>query len=89
MKRWSVAVGVVLAVVVIVACYPRMVGADVFTLYRNSVLDANMRIHIATFDTYESGPSYNKENCETTRPLFQRQPGVTVKYWCEKGRYTE
>lgn len=58
----------------------------VYTLYRNSALDANMRLHVATFDADE-GEGYNRENCESARSLFSRQPGVTVKYWCEKGYY--
>jgi hypothetical protein len=56
------------------------------TLYRNSVLDAAMRIHVATFDASE-GASYNAANCDIARRLFQDQPGVTVAYWCEAGGY--
>ncbi len=59
----------------------------VFTLYRASSLDANMRIHIATFDAAESSPSYNQENCAITAGLFAQQLGVTVRYWCEKGTF--
>jgi hypothetical protein len=29
---------------------------------------------------------YNRLNCETARQLFAAE-GVTVRYWCEKGRY--
>ncbi len=63
-------------------------GADdrIFTLYRGSTTDPNMRIHIASFDANEK-EEYNRENCEIARQLFQAQPGVKVKYWCEKGRY--
>jgi hypothetical protein len=57
-----------------------------FTLCRNSVVDKNMRIHVATFDATES-EAYNRENCETAQTLFQTQPGVMVRYWCEKGRF--
>ena len=59
---------------------------DVFTLYRDSALDANMRIHIASFDTVD-GKEYNQENCRIAANLFKAQPGVTVRYWCEVGRY--
>ena len=45
-----------------------------------------MRVHIATFNADED-ESYNKENCETAQELFQKQSGVTVKFWCEKGKY--
>ena len=58
----------------------------VYTLYRNSVTDANMRVHVATFDADEK-EGYNKENCGIAQELFQQQPGVTVKYWCEKGYF--
>ena len=57
-----------------------------YTLYRNSVLDTAMRIHVATFDE-ASGDSYNGENCRIASELFAKQSGVTVRYWCEKGRY--
>ena len=57
-----------------------------FTLYRNSITDAGMRIHVATFDASESA-EYNWGNCEQAQALFQSQPGMLVKYWCEKGRF--
>ncbi|MER2518965.1 MAG: hypothetical protein ABTR92_21665 [Candidatus Accumulibacter phosphatis] len=57
-----------------------------FTLYRNSVLDENMRIHVATFDA-AGGEAYNRGNCEQAQALFQAQPGVKTKFWCEKGRF--
>lgn len=59
---------------------------DSYTLYRNSVSFADMRIHVATFDA-EDGEQYNKENCNLARELFVKQPGVIVKYWCERGRF--
>jgi hypothetical protein len=59
---------------------------DTYTLYRSSPLDASMRIQIASFDS-KDGEAYNKENCEIAEKLFENQPGVTVNYWCEKGRY--
>jgi hypothetical protein len=45
-----------------------------------------MRIHVATFDAAD-GDKYNRENCNLARDLFAQQPGVTVKYWCETGRF--
>ena len=56
------------------------------TLYRNSVLNENARYHIATFDTNE-GDAYNWENCQLAAKLFQAQPGVTTRFWCEKGKF--
>ena len=57
-----------------------------YTLYRTSVVTPAARLHIATFDAREDA-SYNHENCETARSLFQDQPGVKVTFWCEKGTY--
>lgn len=68
----------------LVACGPS--EGEVFTLYRNSVTDGNLRIHVATFDAHEK-VEYNHGNCEQTQALFQNQPGVTAKFWCEKGRF--
>ncbi len=58
----------------------------VYTLYRSSVMVENMRIHVATFDADEE-EKYNCENCETAASLYQNQPGVVAKFWCEKGYY--
>ncbi len=55
-----------------------------YTLYRNSVIDKTMRLHVATFDA-KDGEKYNQENCEIARELFQKQDGVITKFWCEKG----
>lgn len=57
---------------------------DTYTLYRNSPSFADMRIHVASFDT---GDGENYKNCQVARELFEKQPGVTVRYWCEKGKY--
>lgn len=57
-----------------------------FTLYRNSIMDENMRIHVATFDATD-GEAYNRGNCEQALLLFQAQPGAKTKFWCEKGRF--
>ncbi|PDS27987.1 hypothetical protein CO650_28855 [Rhizobium phaseoli] len=57
-----------------------------YTLYRNSFLDANMRLHVASFDSAD-GEAYNSENCRIAAGLFAEQPGVQVRYWCEKGRF--
>lgn len=59
---------------------------QIFTLYRNSVTDENMRIHVATFDASEN-EEYNRGNCEQAQLLFQNQPGVKTKFWCEKARF--
>ncbi|BAL23504.1 hypothetical protein [Azoarcus sp. KH32C] len=59
---------------------------ETFVLYRNSVTNQNMRIHVATFDAAD-GEAYNKENCDQAQELFQAQPGVATKFWCEKGTF--
>ncbi len=64
----------------------RVADGDSYTLYRSSVADSTMRIHVATFDATE-GEKYNQENCEQARELFQAQPLVRTRFWCEKGRY--
>ncbi len=57
-----------------------------YTLYRNSVMDKSMRIHVATFDSTD-GEAYNRENCEQAATLFQAQSGVKTKFWCESGHF--
>jgi hypothetical protein len=59
---------------------------NIFTLYRTSLIGQQMRVHVATFDTANGG-EYNQENCETARQLFQSQPEVKTRFWCEGGRY--
>ena len=59
---------------------------DQYTLYRNSVIDKNLRIHVASFNTNE-GNDYNMENCNVAKELFQSQPAVQTTYWCEKGAF--
>lgn len=59
---------------------------DTYTLYRNSGFDANERIHIATFNTND-GEAYNSENCKLAATLFESQPNVVTKFWCEKGHF--
>ena len=61
---------------------------NVVTLYRGSVVSGVSRVHVATFDAYESY-GYNWENCNIAADLFKAQEGVKVKYWCEKGFYKE
>ena len=58
----------------------------VYALYRSSVLGEDQRYHVGTFDADEK-EDYNRENCEIAKGLFQKQPGVKVRYWCEKGYF--
>ena len=68
------------------ACSNSGAEGESFVLYRNSVTDESMRIHIASFDASD-GEKYNRENCEQAQQLFQAQPGLKTKFWCEKGRF--
>ena len=79
-----------LAVAVALLAAPAWSQSDqeVYTLYRNSVLDASMRLHVATFDSRD-GTDYNAENCNLAANLFQHQDGVQTSFWCEPGRYRE
>jgi hypothetical protein len=61
-------------------------GNEIFTLYRNSGTNENMRIHVASFDATD-GEVYNRGNCEQAQLLFQAQPEVKTKFWCEKGAF--
>jgi hypothetical protein len=72
------------AAALVSACNPS--DDKVFVLYRNSVTDQSMRLHVATFDSID-GEAYNRGNCEQAQQLFQSQTGVKTKFWCEKGRY--
>jgi hypothetical protein len=65
-------------------------NAVTYTLYRNSVVMEDARIHVATFDAADaSAEQYNNENCQAARDLFQQQPGVRTEFWCEKGRFRQ
>ncbi len=59
---------------------------DTYTLYRSSIV-GTLRIHVATFDAAGESEEYNRENCFTAQKLFENQPGVLTRFWCEKGRY--
>jgi hypothetical protein len=65
-----------------------MISSDTYTLYRNSPIDVKMRIHVASFDASD-GADYNAGNCDQAARLFQSQPGVTTRFWCEKGRFNK
>lgn len=58
----------------------------VFTLYRNSAVNGALRMHVATFDAAD-GKAYNMANCSHTADLFESQPGVKTRFWCEPGRF--
>ena len=72
------------AIVVLAGCDQ---SDNTYTLYRSSSVIEDARAHVATFDAYYKDKGYNQGNCFIARDLFTNQPGVTVRNWCEKGRY--
>ena len=62
------------------------VSDHVYTLYRTSLVPGVDRVHVASFDTGE-GELYNRDNCFQAQELFQKQPAIQTKFWCEKGRH--
>jgi hypothetical protein len=95
-------VSVVLATVMLVACersepITAAPEAETATLYRNSFLVSEMRIHWATFDA-DDGPGYNTNNCMMAARLLNanliasadaegKQPYPSVGFWCEPGTF--
>lgn len=89
-------VGAILCIVA-AACSNEGTEVAVFTLYRSVSSDEMFRVHVATFDatgSNQKGSDFynwsNAKNCERTATMFQAQPEWRgVKFWCEKGRFTE
>lgn len=79
---------VVLSMIVVAPAWAETADREVYTLYRNSVTDPTMRIHVGTFDT-TNGAKYNAETCNEAADLFQHQDGVRTRFWCEQGRFHE
>ncbi|NSZ00530.1 hypothetical protein G6M70_09410 [Agrobacterium tumefaciens] len=77
-----------IALLLVASCEPVWQRGGVYTLYRSSIVDGVQFVHVATFDA-SGGEDYNRENCSIAAELFARQPGVSVRYWCERGRARE
>lgn len=76
------AIATVLCLSLLSSCWS---NDDSYSLFRSSALDGSMRVYIASFNAPDGADDgYNKENCAIAAQLFQSQPGVTVRYWCEK-----
>lgn len=58
-----------------------------YTLYRETATGDRGRVHVATFDAEYEAPGYNRDNCAQAAKLYLAQPGVSVRFWCEKGRF--
>ena len=69
----------------LVGCDFQLSDAAVYTLYRSSPVSGE-RVHVASFDAKQR-EAYNRENCDLAQRLYSQQPGVSVRYWCEKGRF--
>lgn len=72
--------------------------AHTYTLYRNSTFGTGERVHWATFDTSESSPIYNLNNCLMAARLLNANVDASaeaegkprdpsVGFWCEPGKY--
>lgn len=87
----------------IIACLAALSGCDapsqtqsqtdVWTLYRDSEITPNMRLHVATFDSAErafgGGASYNQQSCMETADLYAANDPAHKNWWCEPGRFRE
>src|SRR5690606_2831845 len=82
-------------------CSPQgSVGRDrAVTLYRNSPLASEVRVHWATFDASDVS-NYNLGNCQMAARILNanlrasaeaeaKQPTPNVGFWCEVGAYSE
>jgi hypothetical protein len=59
--------------------------AVTYTLYRDSVVIPDARLHVATFDSAD-GAQYNSENCLVARDLFQQQPDSQDEVLVREGK---
>ncbi|MDQ7020123.1 MAG: hypothetical protein Q9M33_13295 [Robiginitomaculum sp.] len=65
-------------------------GNNTYTLYRNSEILPNARIHYATFDSKEGGkftPDYNEKNCREAAAIYRKYDPAKKNWWCEKGKF--
>jgi hypothetical protein len=68
--------------------------SESYTLYRNSNLDENRRLHWASFDAAGESGWDNVTNCEMAARLLNehfrsldRRAHRDVQFWCEPGPY--
>jgi len=73
----------------------RVPDSQVYTLYRSSNIDSNIRIHVGTFDARSfddasDNKRYNYEMCSDAQLNFnERNKDSSVRFWCEEGRFRE
>src|SRR5262245_54725452 len=78
-RKWS---AFALLVMVLAGCEES--DNSTYTLYRNSFIEGNPKVHVASFDS--SDGKYNRNTCDLGRELFQKnlKPGWEQhRYWCE------
>ncbi len=92
------AVAAACAVISLTGCSEQK--ASTATLYRNSFISAGLRVHWATFNSGESDPSYNLNNCLMAARLLNanltasakaegKKRDKSVGFWCENGPFRE
>ncbi|MDX6769896.1 MAG: hypothetical protein SF051_10210 [Elusimicrobiota bacterium] len=82
-----------LALLAIAGCSNSSDG--IYTLYRTTGDSNYMRLHWATFDADQVGSereNMNLQLCQISAKYLQvelarQEPGSSVKFWCEKGRF--
>lgn len=74
----------VLAALTLAGC-DRDASHQIYTLYRSSVTNVP-RVYVATFDAKE-GNNFNRDSCLYTQELYDKQPDIKVRFWCEQGRF--
>lgn len=87
---------ILICIVVLPACEEKdpesKSGSHIYTLYRGGALDKSMRMQFALFPTKGEKAEWNKENCEKISDHLnetQKHVSYPVKFWCEKGEFSE
>jgi len=70
-------------------------SAEAATLYRNSTMARELRIHFSTFDADDEVAGYNLNNCQMVaralnanyREMAGLDNSATTGFWCEPGEY--
>lgn len=61
-----------------------------YTLYRDSLITSDARIHWATFDAIGMSEYYNRDHCHQVRDYLRADQEVNrLNFWCEKGSYSK
>lgn len=82
----------------LVSCTP-FADENAYTLYRNSDMGFETRVHVATFNVDDTA-DFNRSNCEMASRLFNANlnasenaqsdaPRRSWGFWCEAGTYSD